>query len=360
MKEVVEKHLKLEQRYKRKIINIMELESDIKSTLGSLEDYERAGGYFSFYSSVKSLQDEGLLVSMKKVKPTNGRYPPLCTRMWLERKVIDQQWLDIDLIRVSDKLSLTKYKNNPQLQTKDEWKKIERLYQFLLVDKQREWIGREERSYEIFGHEKFLSSSEGRAFLKRVNVTLEDLKAQVKGEPFQFVSYHALDNQKEKYVLIVENLNLYHTLNRFFTRGYHFKGYKPDILIYGKGKHIIKSCHFFYDFFEEKDYYNVHYLGDIDADGFGIYRSLKEKNIWKNLSLHLPFFDFMRKMNKGTVRYQNHIKSPDTLDMVTKEMYHNDYMELAELVKELWEQDKRLPQEAINFENLMRDGGEKI
>lgn len=351
-------HLMNIQNTSRKKIHLRELEEKIKCAFGSEQLYEREGGYEGFYESVLVLQDEGILVPFRKNASTNGRHPSLPLLMWLEKKVIEPMWRNVDMIRVSDKLEMEKYRKNPEFQTEAEWKRIEKLYTFLNDDEQKYWIGREERSYELFGNEKFLSSSQGRAFLNRVDVSFESIKVSIRGEPFQFIAYTTPYKTQTKKVLIIENLNLYHTLNRFYAKGYSFEGYKPDILIYGKGNHIVRSCDFFYDFFDKNENFEVSYLGDIDAAGLGIYRSLKEKKVFNNLSLHLPFFDFMRKMSKGTVSYQNHLKPESTLRLVLNEINGKDYDELAALINDLWEKDERLPQEAINYENLLKNAGE--
>ena len=75
------------------------------------------------------------------------------------------------MMKLSDLLDFSFYERHPEWQTKEEWTIIQHLYTFLQSAEEREVVSLEERSLELFGHEKFLLDSElfpdGKGFLNQ-------------------------------------------------------------------------------------------------------------------------------------------------------------------------------------------------
>ena len=76
-------------------------------------------------------------------------------------------------------------------------------------------VSLEERSLELFGHEKFLLDSDlfpdGKGFLNRIGIQKNSLKIVHYGEPFVFWMKQGKEMKDIQRVLIVENLSFFHT-----------------------------------------------------------------------------------------------------------------------------------------------------
>jgi hypothetical protein len=353
MKLKIEEILQQKRKKTRTKINTTILEREVVQSYPVYSMYESVGGYSKFYELVHEFTQTELLIPLKS-KEANGRVPSLNKEYWLEAAKVKGSWSDYQLLKVSDKLKVEAYRKNPELQTDEEWERIERVYRFLISEEKRERIGKEERSYDIFGNEKFLAHTSGKQFLKRIGIELADLFIEQKGEPFQWTLLGKLEDKND--VLIVENLNLYHTLVRFYMNHKQIRKYRPNILIFGKGNSIPGSISFFYVFFPKEKVYEVSYLGDVDASGFGIYYSLKT-NAPVEIKLHVPFYRMMMDYSKGTVPYKNqkNEKKVGILQEVNRIFEEAREYDLSSLVTKLWYEERRLPQETINYEILLKE-----
>lgn len=225
---------------RRKKLSVQQIENDL--ILNKIKDsirYQVENGYRYFVQIMNELTEDGVVTPVKK-SPLNGRRPSLHTEWWLEKAVVESQWSNSQILAVSDLLNLMKYRQHPEWQTDQEWQQIEVLYSFLKQIDQFTWVTREERSFQLFGEEKFLAN-QGAALLQRLQITLDDLKARVYGEPFAFWPAPHGEIRNAKTVLIVENQSFYHTCRLLINRGNDIKGIQPDLLIYGEGKKIEKS-----------------------------------------------------------------------------------------------------------------------
>lgn len=349
---VIKKLLLNKQTARKKKIHISNLEKEVIETLRTFQRYQEAGGYTAYYQAVLDLEREGLLVRQKK-KETNVRYPVLPMHWWLVENIIEDKWTQQQMLQVSDLLNLKKYRIHKELQTDEEWKRINIVYRFLKNQDNENYLITEQRSYELFGHEKYLSSTEGKAFLMRLELSLSDLKAFNVGEPFMFSTPLPKHYSELKNVLIVENQSIFHTLHQYYKQYQSFRGMEVDILIYGEGKKIESSGAFFYNLFNKQEY-NVYYCGDIDAEGWGIYHRLKEKNYWNNLQLAIPIYEAMKDYSLGTVPYKNQTTNETYLERAQKELsIHNQ--ELSTYITKLWKKAERLPQEAIMLPKLIKE-----
>lgn len=342
---------------RRKKIAVDELERAIMNVYGSADHYLQAGGYQTFYQGVKQLEQEGLIASIRSA-PLNGRTPPLAASYWLMPQGSAARWSEVEMLRVADRLNMEKYRQQPSLQTDEEWGRIERVYRFLLRAYEREWVTREERSLELFGHEKWLAGSEGNAFLSRIGITLEDLKARVYGEPFVFWPRPGVEVAKARDVLIVENLSFFHTVKRVLESGREIAGIKPDLLVYGEGKKIESSFPFLFDLISGTDprSVKVNYVGDIDAEGWGIYVRLVRRYPEMNVRLAFPLYSVMCAVSYRFVAlpsYQDQSENEEVLQDIIRSFTENGLDSEARLIAELWRQRRRIPQEVLTFETFL-------
>lgn len=144
----------------RKKIAVNQLEEHVIKAYETQNHYLQAGGYSAFYQAIKQLEKEGLIAPLRS-SGMNGRTPPLPTHYWLLPPSPSAKWSEVQMMRVADRLQMARYRQNPSLQTDEEWERIERVYLFLRTSDLREWATREERSLELFGNEKWLSNRTG-------------------------------------------------------------------------------------------------------------------------------------------------------------------------------------------------------
>lgn len=351
MKDWVLAYLKsIQLPTRRKKIQIHTLEDYvIKDKCKDPIRYQIDNGYRQFVQIMNELYEEGMVIPVKK-SPLNGRRPSLHTEWWLLPAPVETQWSDMQILACSDLLNLTKYRQHPEWQTDLEWERIQAIYTFLKEKQEYNWVTREERSFQLFGEEKFLVN-EGATLLQRLQLSLDDLKAKVYGEPFAFWSAPNADISNAKTVLIVENQSFYHTCRRLMNDGKSIIGIEPDILIYGEGKKIEKSFNFLNDITTNSEL-TIHYVGDIDPEGWGIYVRLRNHYPSFNIQLAIPIYSALlsKQLTNKIDKIQNENRT--YLESVIKELRESGHSDLAVQIENLWEQKLRVPQEVLSLDTI--------
>ncbi len=359
MKEIVNGYIENMQARSssRRKIRIVELEEFIKVEYADPSAYQRAGGYGKLYGVIAEFVKDGLLEPVKSAKG-NGRQPELKTMYWSQPVSVNALWSDMDILRVSDRLNMTAYIKQPELQTDADWQRIEQVYEFLGKRDSREWATREERSLELFGSEKWLSEEQGMLFLRRIGMTLEGIKAKVHGEPFVFWPRPGISLKHAEAVLVVENLSLFHTLRRVMELDGSVLNLRPDLLIYGEGKKIEASLPFLNEI-TQSTVITIMYAGDIDPEGWGIYVRLKQKHPSYEIGLALPIYEAM-VLSVKTVSAENQKQDASVLHCVLEELNGQNGSELLlAVVNRSWYERLRVPQEVLTVETLRAFSGHK-
>lgn len=332
----------------KKKININDLELQLRRLL---DNYFEMNGYQLFYEAIETLQEEGVLSPIHN-KQFNGKSPALPLYYWVNMRAQETKWDRLKMMRLSDKFDFSYYESHPEYQTKEEWERIEKLYTFLRNSEEREVVSVEERSLELFGHEKFLQDSElfpeGKGFLNRIGVPEEQLKMVKRGEPFVFWLKQGKEYKDVQRILIVENLAFFHTSIKLLEE--NALDYEPELIIYGEGKKIERSFSFFFEMFPQKNYL-FYYAGDLDAEGYGIlYRLMKnfpETTIQPALKIYRKMLECMDQRN-----VQNR---GQTQNVVYRDAFFQWFTEEEQQqLQQLWEENKRIPQEVLTIETWRR------
>ncbi|MGM0901043.1 MAG: Wadjet anti-phage system protein JetD domain-containing protein [Bacillota bacterium] len=332
----------------KKKININDLELQLRRLL---DDYFDMDGYSLFYRAIQLLQEEGQLTPLKN-NQYNGRTPALSLYYWVNIKVQDTKWDRLEMMKLSDRFDFTYYENHPEWQTEEELNRIKNLYAFLQSSQIREIVSLEERSLELFGNEKFLLDGdqfpEGKGFLTRIGVTEEQLKVVNYGEPFVFWMKQGKEIKDIQRVLIVENLSFFHTSIQLLENNQ--LDYEPELIIYGEGTKVERSFSFFFRMFPPKNYL-FYYAGDLDAAGYGILIRLMEK--YPDCCIE-PALKIYRKMLE-CIDQKNDQKTGQTQNLKYRdEFFHYFTKEEQVLLMQLWEENKRIPQEVLTIETWRR------
>lgn len=350
---------------KRKI-DIERLEQLIINKFKSQEEYNLQGGYRKFCECIRSLEMLHIISPLSSCKDTNEKKPVLRRFWWIEPKYTSNQWDSETIARLSTQLNLSFYIRNKKYQTSEELKKLECLHKYLNNTSSDYIIVREERSLLIFNEisaylnnepEKFLSSSDGKALLNKLNLSYDDLNCKVVREPFDFWISPDIPISQMSEALVIEGLATYHTLKNMLKKNLYWKlGPKPQILIWGAGRKIEGTIDYLYDIVPNPEKLHIRYAGDIDSEGLDIFYNLKRKNKHLNIIIAAKFYDFLT--SRGLEYSKNILTEQRKIDSVLSEMEieFSEHPSTFSSIKTLWFNKMRIPLEFINLETLAKEG----
>lgn len=210
-----------------------------------------------------------------------------------------------------------------------------------------------ERSFQIFGKEKFLKENYKTIF--ETNPLLEK-KLNFYKTPEPFFSYD-LDTNKEKLrAIIFENKDTWYSFSRFLKEEKDIKeSYKFDILLYGEGKKISRTLDSLTEYSEAKykgkkvAYY---YFGDVDFEGIKIYETLKTVNPKLEIQIMTEFYKVLINESKKMVLPITKEKQSEVLESSFYDELKND----AHYIKEILKDRRYIPQELLNYRMIRQLG----
>ncbi len=172
---------------------------------------------------------------------------------------------------------------------------IDCLNSFLFSRNKEEPISRKERSFEIFGREKVLDHSEVKSLLCHLDISDSDLGFYDTPE-YCFHDYIP-ERKNELTLLVCENKDIWFNIRRCMFED-HFKclfGVAIDGVVYGNGNKVSHKAGALVEYvrFMGNPKVKILYWGDIDREGFDIFRRTREVN--DSLKIEL-FIQGYRKM----------------------------------------------------------------
>ena len=213
-------------------------------------------------------------------------------------------------------------------------------------------VSKKERSFEIFGEEKQLEDTAFRSLLDRLDFTPDVLRYYETPE-YCFNDY--IPERKNRMVLLIlENKDIWFNIRRrmYEDGASEILETRIDGAVYGAGNRVSEQGALSeYTRFMRAESVRYLYWGDIDRAGLNIFLSLLKNNPKADISLFVPAYEEMLRLSEDR-------KVPDSGDH--RERMGN-YEEIYGLFSEegrnrlikLIEDNKRLPQEIINYENLL-------
>ncbi|MBU3188973.1 DUF2220 domain-containing protein [Clostridium bowmanii] len=268
--EIYKNIIKNLKSYKNKTIDIEKLlffSHDNESKV----NYIRVSQYKLFENVISKLCIDSKLKSRGKVKKGN--------RIHCKFDVIDNisnKETDNKIILEISKLNLKNL--DYYFRNQDKYKKHKKYLQKLndyYIQKDRPHLTSNELSFKLFNDEKFFENPKskinlGLEILLNLKMKYEDFNCYKTQEPFFYQVKASFFQKESREILIIENKDTYSTLkNKKICEVF-------DMIIYGEGKKIISS----FDLAKEyginfRD--SIKYFGDIDSEGFLIYKLFKEK-----------------------------------------------------------------------------------
>ncbi len=224
------------------------------------------------------------LIESEKIRPvrasgTNGKKPALYWEYWIIEEEKNYSVLEEELkYQMTPLISVDFYLKHPDVYEEDrQWVLLLNDYLKNRKDKLNYPESVNERSFEIWKREKFLSKEKGKKILKRCGLQESDLNVYSTTEPLAYYSHTRDVPQK---LLILENKDTFYSMRRHLMSGNDtIFGTVTGTLIYGAGKGILRS---FRDFdlcvepYMKNPGNEILYFGDLDFEGIGIYENLAE------------------------------------------------------------------------------------
>ncbi|VDN47264.1 conserved protein of unknown function [Petrocella atlantisensis] len=241
-------------------------------------------GYEEFCMWINSLIDEAVIKPIKSSGP-NGLIPTLYKRYQVLEIATNTQDYSVEIKRLHPVFNIEGYLNkSPKYITERET--ILKFDEFIRKNplKLEEPASINERSFQIFGKEKFIRSNSICKSVLSYNTELENcLNMYHTPEPFFEQTVVDDFDSDEINVLIIENKDTWYTLKKIMKRNCSMlHGIRFDSLIYGEGKKITRKrdsltefSHTYYDDGMLKRYY---YFGDLDMEGIEIFENVVRIN----------------------------------------------------------------------------------
>lgn len=325
-----------------------------KVTLDEISEFYKIEEYTLLYEKVKQDIEEGIIVPIKSSK-LNGKKPALYHTYKVIPLEEDYSMYENEMTyELNGLMDLSYYRKNMSQYVKDRVY-IKQLSHFLDYSKDtlQEAVSMNERSFEIWGREKYLKQEGGKRLLKNLGIGVERLHIYETAEPLAYYAHH---KQVPQRVLILENMDTFYSMRRYLLAGHsHILGIPIGTLIYGGGKGICKS---FKDFswgvepyLAQKDN-TLLYFGDLDYEGIGIFESLKEA--FNEANQIIPFKEAYVRMIKKAIKKQ--ISLPETKEGQNKHLTGVFFTFFDEGIKqqmiEILEAERYIPQEILNINDF--------
>jgi hypothetical protein len=148
-----------------------------------------------------------------------------------------------------------------------------------------------ERSFEIFGREKFFQGEGGLSLCARLGVSRQMLNFYDTAEP---LTYYSASRETPQNMLIIENMDTFYDLRSHMRNGnLSICGTNFSTIIYGAGKSAYKSLAYYAECAEEHlicEKNSFYYFGDLDYEGIGIYEHIIENGEKTSGQERFPLF----------------------------------------------------------------------
>ncbi len=298
--------------------------------------------------------------SLKPVKAsgTNGKKPALYYEYWVtdaDTKTDDDEYEEELKYKMTMQICVDYYLHHMRQYADDrEWVMRLNDYFLNLHGTKPEIVSKNERSFQIWGREKFLQQEQGKKILKRCGVALSQLSYYETSEPLAYYSRH---RQTPQNLLILENKDTFYSMRRHLLN--QREGHEKEIfgtmfgtLIYGAGKGILRS---FQDFsfcvepYMQAKENRIFYFGDLDYEGIGIYERLAQLSKQQGISIQ-PFTEAYEKMlvKAHAVRELPKTKEKQNRN-ISGDFFHFFSDQTVYHMREILESECYIPQEIINI-----------
>lgn len=312
--------------------------------------------YQELYAVLDCLEKEGKIRPIKNSGRTSFRPSVYQKYRKIPKKDDFSRWIP-EIQRLNTKLNVEGYLKHPKSYAANR-EAIHQLSEFLWQEEAvcRLEMSVKEKSFAIWGDEKFLESSSGRQILRFNEITKSDLGFYETPEPF-----FSREFQKDGAVLVLENKDPWYSICRIFLKDkkYSLLGERIGLLIYGEGKKV-QRLNALTDYLEEIewDHAKILYVGDIDREGFAIFDGMRKGNPRCEIRLFAGIYEKMVQEAESLTKLPD---APSRREILWDQKILDAFSkETKEKIQEILEQKKMIPQEILNYQDYkeMCRGGE--
>nr|WP_296480951.1 DUF2220 family protein [uncultured Acetatifactor sp.] len=342
-----------------------------KIPLEQLLGESRTDDYQAQYDYVLA-QMEAQRIRPVKSSPLNGKKPALHLYYWAEEEKPDyHEELEELNFGMDPVLCTDYYLRHPEVyRSEARWVRMLNRYFLERREQKAGWgqperVSLNERSFQIWGREKFLQKEQGRRILAHCGIRLEQLSVYETTEP---LAYYSCSRKAPQTLLILENKDTFYSMRRFLgvmdgiTRNaavcrQTIFGVEIGTVIYGAGKGILRS---FEDFrFCVEPYMNdsrnqIFYFGDLDYEGIGIYERLE--GLFETVR---PFAEAYEKMLEKARAFGLDLL-PEASEKQNRNLSGRFFRHFSEetrkRMRQILESGKYIPQEIINIADFGEAG----
>jgi hypothetical protein len=226
---------------------------------------------------------------------------------------------------------------------------IECLNAFLFSRNAGEPISRKERSFEIFGREKVLDDSEVKSMLRQLEISDSDLGFY---DTPEYCFHDYIPERKNNLTLLVcENKDIWFNIRRCMFED-HFKslfGVAIDGVVYGNGNKVSNKAGALVEYVRFMGNPNVTFLywGDIDREGFDIFRRTRDVNDSLNIELFIPGYRKMIERAQSICLEDSPSSKKEGVSFA--DLFEDFSAEEQKFLNRVLEDNKLIPQEIISY-----------
>lgn len=322
-----------------------------KISLDELKEFYNINEYTELAKYVKELIERGDISGIKN-SGHNGKKPRLFNAYKIKKEVIEYKDFLEEIKYFVPEINMDYYVKHLSVYLQD------REY-ILMINKfikdnnveLKKSVSINERSFEIFGHEKFILKLGGNRILKNLKLSISDLNCYETKEPLAYYSHNKKEGQN---IVIVENKDTFFTMRKhLIERSDEIFGVKVGTIIYGSGKAIYGSIGDFEICIEpymKAAQNKILYFGDIDYEGLLIYE--KVRTILEEKYKVRPFIKaYIKMLDKAknirlpvSKEFQNQNCGDDFFEYFDKKS--------IEQIKDVLKKGEYIPQEIIQIYDL--------
>lgn len=310
----------------------------------------------SLYNKIMDLINEHIIEPVKSSDTNGNKKYPLHKKY---RIAIDNANNEQELLKEIKKLHPVLQKSgylssHPQKYQKNR-EIIHALSSYYFSEHTDQFISRKEKSFEIFGREKVLDQKEIRSLLHHLGITEESLGFY---DTPEYCFHDYIPVRKDTMTLLIcENKDIWFNIRRlmFEDKVTCIFGTEIDGVVFGNGNKVSQKQGALTEYVRFMGNLEVHFLywGDIDREGFEIYRRTKEVNASLDIRLFLPGYEKMIERARGLQKIED---SPSSRleDKSYDDLITDFSMEDQAFLRNIFAENKLVPQEIISYVHLNR------
>ena len=303
----------------------------------------------ALFDMVSEVVDASILEPVKSSGQNGNRKYPLFKKYRILIKEESSEGTDKQIRQLHPALQRTGYLSSHVQEYLKHRDVIECLNVFLFSRNAGEPISRKERSFEIFGREKVLDESEVKSLLRHLEISDSDLGFY---DTPEYCFHDYIPERKNNLTLLVcENKDIWFNIRRCMFED-HFKslfGVTIDGVVYGNGNKVSNKTGALVEYVRFMGNPNVTFLywGDIDREGFDIFRRTRDVNDSLNIKLFIPGYRKMIERAQSICLENSPSSKKEGVSF--ENLFEGFSAEEQHFLNRVLENNKLIPQEIIPY-----------